>query len=419
MTAGVAPAGGRSALDEPQRPVGRKWTFTWALANLGLFLANYGALQVVLPRQTNAIAGDQNAAVVAQSWANACASVATVLVSILVGALSDRTLHRTGRRQIWIIGGVLVSAAAFVFQGLQHNVVGIVVGWTVFTAGFSVVIVALSAAVPDDVPVGQRARVSSYFAVGTAIGPLLGVAAAAFLLTGILDAYTGLAVLLLLCVLPFGLLTRGIPLRRAERPQVALRAITIGVFSSLRSPDYAWVFGQRALINLSNALAQIFLYQYLKDAVHFDPDLGTLILLVCYTAGIIVASVPVGRYSDRTGKRKRIVMWSSAVQGAAALVLAFVPTLPAAIAGASLLGIGYGAYLSVDQAVVTQVLPHAEDRGKDLGVLQLSSALPVIVASAIGGVLITSMGGFPALFLASAVTGIAAAFCILPIKSVT
>jgi MFS family permease len=419
MTAGVAAAGGRSALDEPLRPVGRKWTFSWAAANLGLFLANYGAQQIVLPRQANAIVGDPDAAVVVQSWANACASVATVVVSILAGALSDRTLHRTGRRQIWVLCGVVLCAAAFVFQGSQHGTAGVVVGWTAFTAGFAVVIVALSAAVPDDVPVNQRARVSSYFAVGTAIGPLIGVATVTFLLTGILDAYIGLALLLLLCVLPFGFLTRGIPLRRAERPPLAVRAITIGVFAPLRSPDFAWACGQRALINLSNALAQIFLYQYLKDAVRFDPDLGTLILLVCYTAGIVVVAIPVGRYSDRTGKRKRIVVWSSAAQGAAALILAFAPTFPTAIAGASLLGFGYGAYLSVDQAVVTQVLPHAEDRGKDLGVVQLSSALPVIVAAAIGGVLITSLGGFPALFLASAIAGLAAAFCILPIRSVS
>lgn len=418
MTAGVAGAGHRSALDEPVRPVGRTWALYWTLANLGLFLANYGALQIVLPRQANMITGETNAAVTAQSWASGCAAIVAVVISILVGALSDRTLHHTGRRQVWVVYGAVLCAGALVFQGIQQDIVGLIVGWSVFTAGFAAVTVALSAAVPDDVPVGQRATVSSYLAVGTAVGPLVGVAATTFLLAGVLDAYAGLALLLLLCVLPFGLLIRGVPLRRAERPPLPIRAITTGILAPLRSSDFTWALGQRTLLNLSNGLAQLFLYQYLKDVVQVDPDSGTLALLLCYTAFVIIVAVPVGRYSDRSGKRKKIVVWSSAVQGAAALVLAFIPTFPAAIVGASLLGIGYGAYLAVDQAVITQVLPAAEDRGKDLGILQLSVALPAIAAAAIGGVLITTLGGFAALFFASAATGLASAVCILPIKSV-
>jgi len=419
MTADLAAPDDPPALSEPVRPVGRRWTFCWAFANLGIFLANYGVQQIVLPRQTNAITAGANAAVIAQSWANTCAAVVTVVMSILVGALSDRTLHRTGRRQVWVLYGALLAAVAFVFQGMQSGIVGVVIGWGVFQAGFAAVNVALAAAVADDVPVNQRARVSSYLAVGTAVGPLIGVAAVTFALTGILDAYAGLALLLVLCVLPFAFLTKGTRLRRAERPPPGFRALATGLFTPLRAKDFAWACAQRSLVNLSNGLAQIFLYQYLKDAVHVDPDAGTIVLLLCYTASIVLIAVPAGRYSDRTGKRKRIVVWSSAAQGAAALILALVPTFPAAIIGASILGLGYGAYLSVDQALISQVLPCAKDRGKDLGILQLSSALPAVAAAAAGGVLITSAGGFPGLFLASALTGLAAGICVLPIKGVS
>ncbi|WIV52986.1 hypothetical protein [Amycolatopsis nalaikhensis] len=69
--------------------------------------------------------------------------------------------------------------------------------------------------------------------------------------------------------------------------------------------------------------------------------------------------------------------------------------------------------------MVEVVLPHAEDRGKVLAVLTLSSALPAIAAAGISLLLITSLGGFPAFFLASAVTGIAAAVCVLPIRRVS
>jgi MFS family permease len=410
--------GSQSAMAEPTKPVTRAWSGYWSLANFGIFLAYYGTQQILLPRQTNAITGSDAAAVSAQSWANIWAAVVAIVVSILAGALSDRTLHRTGRRQIWVVYGVTLAVVAFVFQGLQHGVVGVVIGWVVFQAGYATITVALNAAIPDDVPVNQRGTLSGYLAVGTALGPLVGVVVVTFMLTGILDAYVGLAVLLAALVLPFALRTRGRPLRADERPPLALRALVAGLFTPLRHWDFAWACSQRFLINVSNALAQIFLYQYLKDEVHTDPDIGTLYLLLAYTAGVVIVAIPAGRHSDRTGKRKRMVVVSSVLQAAAALILAFIPTLPAAIAGATLLGLGYGAYLSVDQALITQVLPTAQDRGKDLGILQIAGTLPYVAAAGLGGLLINSAGGFPALYLASMVTGLAAAFCVLPIRSV-
>jgi MFS family permease len=408
----------RSALAEPVKPMTRAWSGYWSLANFGIFLAYYGTQQILLPRQTNAITGSEAAAVSAQSWANIWAAVVAIVVSILAGALSDRTLHRTGRRQIWVVYGVALGVVAFVFQGLQHGVAGVIIGWVVFQAGYATITVALNAAIPDDVPVNQRGTLSGYLAVGTALGPLVGVVVVTFLLTGVLNAYIGLAVLLAALVLPFALRTRGRPLRADERPPLALRALVAGLLTPLRHWDFAWACSQRFLINVSNALAQIFLYQYLKDEVHTDPDIGTLFLLLAYTAGVVVVAIPAGRHSDRTGKRKRMVVISSVLQAAAALILAFIPTLPAAIFGATLLGLGYGAYLSVDQALITQVLPTAQDRGKDLGILQIAGTLPYVAAAGLGGLLINSAGGFPALYLASMVTGLAAAFCVLPIKSV-
>ena len=52
---------------------------------------------------------------------------------------------------------------------------------------------------------------------------------------------------------------------------------------------------------------------------------------------------------------------------AGALVLAIWPTWIAAIVGAVVLGIGFGVYLSVDFALLTEVLPSARDRAKEPG----------------------------------------------------
>jgi MFS family permease len=60
------------------------------------------------------------------------------------------------------------------------------------------------------------------------------------------------------------------------------------------------------------------------------------------------------------------------------------------------MGVGYGIYTSVDFALITQVLPGAADRGKDLGVINIANALPQVVAPGIAGVILVvvdALGG--------------------------
>ena len=105
-------------------------------------------------------------------------------------------------------------------------------------------------------------------------------------------------------------------------------------------------------------MGTLYLLYFLRDAVHYKhPAEGLLILIVIYT-GVR------GRHGDRrrgdfrpVGKRKLIVTVSGWLMGAAALLLTFVETWPAAMVAAVLFGCGLRRYLAVDQALITQVLP--------------------------------------------------------------
>jgi hypothetical protein len=60
------------------------------------------------------------------------------------------------------------------------------------------------------------------------------------------------------------------------------------------------------------------------------------------------------------------------------------------------LGTGYGVYQAVDFALITQVLPAADDRAKDLGVINIAASLPQVLAPAIAGlilVVVRALGG--------------------------
>ena len=406
------------AFAEPTRPIGRRWTTYWTLAAFGMYMAYYGTQQILIPRQTNMITADSDAAVSAQAWANIAAAAVTIVLSVLAGELSDRTTHSRGRRQIWVFGGAAVLAVALLAQGLVHTVLLLVLVWMLAQVGVASMTSALTAAVPDDVPVNQRATVSSWLGVAISAGPLVGIVLVTTVLTGVVSAYSGLALVAVLLAVPFAFRTRGVRLMPGQRPPLNLRRVVVGIVEPLKYADFRWAWSGRFFIQLSNALGQLYLYQYLKDRVHYDPDQGTLILVVVYTVASVAACLPSGRISDRTGKRKRMVIISSILQGAAGLLFAFVPTLPAAIIGAAVLGLGYGAYISVDQALITQVLPRPEDRGKDLGVINIANMLPYVLAAALGGLVITELGGYVTLYLLVVVTGVIAALTVRPIKRV-
>ncbi|MEJ3654935.1 MFS transporter [Actinomycetes bacterium KLBMP 9759] len=405
-----------SALEEPTVPVGRRWIGSWTAALFGMYMAYYAGAQIVLPKQAEAIAGTGKVALLA--WVTGVAAIVTILGVLLVGALSDRTLAQRGRRQPWVLAGAVLTGLAVAGQGLATTAVAMVLIWAVANLGISAMTGALFAAVPDEVPVGQRAWVSSFYGNAVAAGPLLGIALVALVVTDVVPAFVALGAVALLLGLPYALGTRSTPLRPEERPSFTLRTVTAGVFTPLRHADFAWAWSGRFLIQLSNALAQVFLYFYLQDFIGYpDPEVGTFILAAIYTAGVLVAAAPIGRVSDRTMRRKRMVVIASVLQGIAGLIMAFVPTFTAAAVASLVLGLGYGAYAAVDQALITQVLPSAADRGKDLAVINIANVLPYAVTGVLGAAVI-ELWGYPGLNILVLITAVLAALTVQPIKAV-
>jgi MFS family permease len=84
----------------------------------------------------------------------------------------------------------------------------------------------------------------------------------------------------------------------------------------------------------------------------------------------------------------------------------------------ALTGIGMGTYLAVDLALITDVLPDKDnDAAKDLGVFNMASTLPQIVAPAAAAVILAMSGeNYAAVFVAVAVVGVLGALVIVPVK---
>jgi MFS family permease len=92
--------------------------------------------------------------------------------------------------------------------------------------------------------------------------------------------------------------------------------------------------------------------------------------------------------------------------------------MPVTLAASALMGAGFGAYMAVDQALVTQVLPDAGSRAKDLGIMNIGSVVPPALAPLIASIFITSVGGYPVLFTAVGVTATVGATLVYRVRSV-
>ena len=92
--------------------------------------------------------------------------------------------------------------------------------------------------------------------------------------------------------------------------------------------------------------------------------------------------------------------------------------MPAAFVGAVVLGIGFGAYTAVDFAMITEVLPAAGDRAKDLGVINIANALPQVLAPVVAAGVLGLGLGYSALYVVAAAVSVLGSVLVRRIRSV-
>ena len=417
------------ALTEPSEPVTKRWIGSLSLASLVMWMASITPLQIIIPAQLEHI--DPHGKILALGLISAFGAVSSLLATPIAGAFSDRTtraygfLHLRGRRHRWTLGMALLSAACLVLMGWQSNVLAVGALWVLFSAFQNGEYASLSAAVPDHVPVNQRATVAGWIGMPQALGVVLGSALVAYVFTGQVSRYLAMAIPLVLFTLPFVLMTPDYPLEPEHAAPLSARDLLRAFWISPRQhPDFAWAWITRFLASLAINMGTLYLLYFLQARVHYHrlfphqtATQGLFILIAIYTGCVIVTAIVGGVISDRIGKRKMIVTLSGALMGLAALLLTFVETWPASIGAAVLFGAGFGSYLAVDQAMITQVLPAAKDRAKDLGIINIAIVGPAALAGGFAALLV-GVSGYPALFGATALVALAGSIGVWKIKSV-
>lgn len=397
--------------EEPPQPVTRAWLAGFGLAWFGFWLLVMLPGQFMVAKLASIIAPADKVAVASFLIAE---MALVILISVpIIGTLCDRTRPRFGRRRTWALGGFVLASVPFSVVGLQTSLPRVAVLLLVVAVGEASVLVSLSAMIADQVPVRQRGRASAAMGVPQVIALAAGMVLVTMLVTDLAASWLLIAVLALISPLPFLLLVKE-PQADAVLPG-APKPVRIPLTSPLYR-DYYWAMISRVLINGGNLVGTTYLLFFIADVLLIEDADGALtVLILIYLGACASASWLGGLLSDKLDNRRLFVAISAALQAAAAGLLAFSSEWNSAIVAAVLLGFGYGLFLSVDQALLTDVLPNPETRARDLGIVNSAQHVPI---APLVGWLVLGVAGYTELYFVAAVVIALGGVAVYRIRSV-
>ncbi|WP_223693651.1 MFS transporter [Leifsonia poae] len=403
---------------------GARFLSTFFLANAGMYAIFQGMQQIVLPTQIAAI--DEGGKVGAYGLLASIGALAAAIGNPVFGALSDRTRSRFGRRTPWLLIAAIVAALLLALLGgmtdlfwLGAAYIGVMLTMSAFQA-------VITAVMPDRVPEARRGMVSSIAGVAVTVGVIYGLNVAPFFVDRPVIAYLVIAALLLVGTLLLVFLTPDPTASRAAEaaPVARERQSLRHFFSGLADHDFAWAFWARVAIMVGYWTISTYQLYTLTDYIGVKNLPGGNIAAAVALLGTInmaasfVTTIVSGPLSDKLRRRKIFVIIASFGVAAGALIPVFVPSFAGMIAYSIVAGLFFGIYSAVDQAIMTLVVPHAENNGRDLGLLNVATTGPQIASPFIAALIITALGGYPPLFIFAAVAAALSAFFIIPIRKV-
>jgi MFS family permease len=354
----------------------------------------------------------------------ALGAVTTLVLQPIVGALSDRTSSRMGRRRPYILGGAVLLSVGLVLLAVTRNLPLYIVGLFLVVVANTVSGTAYQGLVPDRVPAEQRGAASGYMGLMTILGTIGSLAVASFLLSrsgpgqsllagiarGVSVYYTLAGLVLVVGVAVTIMGVREVPFPHLHKPHLhhykggsgpsTLRQSLAHLWlDPWRHRNFKWVFLTRAFVMLGLALFMTFIEYYFARVGHSTNFVQTTAInAVMALAGAVLSALVLGILSDRM-RRVPVVFVATAFMAAAALAFVVAPgSMPLWPLGL-VFGLGYGAFTSVDWALAMDALPSLSEAGKDLGLWSIASTLPGILAPLLGSLVISVAEHFGAIAL--------------------
>ena len=326
-------------------------------------------------------------------------SLAGALVQPIVGAASDRTRTRIGRRRPYFILGVALTAASLLYLGGFPPVVPMVVVLSVNAFFLNVAVDPYLALLADLVPLEQRGRVGAVLAVFNMLGQIAATLAALFLWDRSPELVFVIVALAL--VVSFGITTVFIHEPEAPpRPKEPLRMDVGGYLRDLFSRRDLLVYvGAASLYWMGTGGVLPYLTRFGVSALGLTEGEAFQLLLPALV-GTIAAAVPAGYIADRRGK-KPVLAVGLLAYSVIAFVASQAATLPQALLAMGVIGLANGVWTALAIPLLVDLVPAeraAEMTGLGSAVWSFSQPIGALVA----GLLIASADSYRIAFVGAA-----------------
>lgn len=379
-----------------------KWRYTAGFMCFGVLngAAFYMTMTVLVPQRLRDLGIENSTAVLGSI--NAAGSVASIFIALIIGALSDRTVSRFGRRTPWIFAGAFVYGLCFWALSQPQAAVMIGICYIVALIGLNMIQAPILALISDRVEESSRATISAALGGGGVIGQGIGTLVGSSLIENMTMGFVCAG----LCAAASGLLAVALIPREpaATREEIATDKPTWRVIvDSLTPPlrncgDFYRAFICRTALIV--AYQMVFSYQLyiLQDHIGESKTQAAASIQVISIITMIasmIASLIAGPIADALHRRKAPIMVACALFAVGLAMPWIFPTQMGMFLFGGIASFGYGMYLSVDQALNVDVLPDPKTAGKDLGFMNIATCAGQAIGVAITSSIVTVLGPTP------------------------
>jgi MFS family permease len=342
---------------------------------LGINTIWAGFNTIVLPTRLLEIAPEQYGLLTAITFA--VGVIAPILIQPTVGVISDYTITRWGRRKPYILIGTVLDLVFLIALASAQSYLAIVVLYFMLQLSSNFAQGPFQGYVPDLVPERQVGTASGLMGAMIVVGQIVGVGIATVGVSldslGLATVALGLTEMVTMIVLVLTVREGSAgPRRTTSWLAVARSAWGTDI---LREKSVLWLLAVRALFLGAFAIITLALDYFVGvHGMTHDEASGTILLgTIIVGVATALAAVPGGRLSDRVG-RKPMIYGAAAVAAVGVAGVALAPAPWVAIVSYIPFGIGVGVFLSVDWALMTDVIPK-HTSGRYMGILNAGTAV--------------------------------------------